>query len=125
MAGKPAKRPVAKTTVAAKPDRWFTPQKPEYLKLVIGESITGVYLGTQQSSYGPNYRFSTGEGKVVAINGNRVQIDQLMEQVEAANLKGHLLVIERIPDDTSTKGRTVHQYRIGHIPNGCPVCKQG
>jgi len=116
-----AKKPAAAPAVAGKPDRWFIPQKPEFLKLVIGESITGVYLGQQQSQYGPNYRFQI-DGKVKAINGNRVQIDSLMEQVEASGMKGHLLTVERTDDDESSKGRKVHQYRIGHIPAGCPQC---
>lgn len=105
----------------AKPDRWFTPAKPDFIKLEVGEVLTGVYLGRKPSQYGPTYRFQNGE-KVQVLSGNRVSLDNLMDQVDAANMKGHLLTVERMTNQESNAGRTVNQYRVGHISEGCPGC---
>lgn len=113
-----AKEPAKKTT---KPDRWFEPAKPEFIKLEVGETIEGIYIGRQSSQFGPVYRFQNGQ-KMLALSGNRVSIDGIMDQVEAANMKGHFLVVERRNNEQSQRGRTVHQYRVGHIPDGCPQC---
>lgn len=106
---------------SGKPDRWFTPAKPDFIKLEVGEVLTGVYLGRKPSQYGPTYRFQNGE-KVQVLSGNRVSLDNLMDQVDAANMKGHLLTVERTANDESNAGRKVNQYRVGHIPEGCPGC---
>jgi hypothetical protein len=107
-----------------KVDKWFTPSKPEFVKLVVGETVTGVYLGTRPSQYGPTYRFQNGD-KVQVVSGNRAALDNLMDQVNAANMKNHLMTVERLPDDESASGRKVNQYRIGHISEGCPGCNPG
>lgn len=106
---------------AGKPDRWFTPAKPDFVKLEVGETLTGVYLGRKPSNYGPTYRFQNGE-KVQVLSGNRVSLDNLMDQVDAANMKGHLLTVERLNNEESTAGRKVNTYRVGHIPEACPGC---
>jgi hypothetical protein len=91
--------------------------------LEVGEVLTGVYLGRKPSQYGPTYRFQNGD-KVQVLSGNRVSLDNLMDQVDAANLKGHLLTVERMGNDESNSGRKVNQYRVGHISQGCPGCGQ-
>jgi hypothetical protein len=118
QAKKSNKKPQAGT-----PDKWFTPAKPDFIKLEVGEVLTGVYLGRKPSQYGPTYRFQNGD-KVQVLSGNRVSLDNLMDQVDAANLKGHLLTVERMGNDESNSGRKVNQYRVGHISQGCPGCGQ-
>jgi hypothetical protein len=117
MATPPKKTPKA----PAKPDKWFTPRKPDFIKLEVGETITGVYLGRKSSTFGPTYRFKNGE-KIEILSGNRVALDNIMDEVDAGNMRGHLLTVERLNNEESNSGRNVNQYRVGHISQGCPAC---
>jgi hypothetical protein len=111
--------------------KYFSPSKPNFVKLRQGESYEGIYLGMAHSQYGPVYKFKDDKGEIFSIGGNRAQIDQLFTELSASpqgfignDIVGHYLVVERLADTVSKSQRKVAVYRIGHVLSKCPKgCK--
>jgi hypothetical protein len=111
--------------------KYFTPSKPNFVKLRQNESLEGIFLGVGHSQYGPCYKFRDEKGEIFTIGGNRAQIDQLFTELMGSpqgfvgdTIIGHMLVVERLADTESKSKRKVAVYRIGHVIDKCPKgCK--
>lgn len=108
------------------------PPAPTFVKLASGGTLEGVFLGQEETEFGPAYRFRVEDGKggtrQVILGGNRAQLDRLMRD-EIANVAedypdgsplGHYLVLIREEDVVSRQGRNVGQYAVAHDYERCP-----
>jgi hypothetical protein len=83
-------------------------------------------MATVATQFGPGYRFKIGK-EMKILSGNRAQLDALFDDLKMndedfpGGLTGHLLKVSRLRGNLKTKaGRTVGQYEIEHIFDGCP-----
>jgi hypothetical protein len=105
----------------------FRHTKPIFVTLKEGESIAGVFLGIVGTQYGTCYKIKTAEG-IRLLAGNRFQLDQIIDEMRfdseefpSGGLEGHCLEVKRLSESVGLeKGRTVAQYEVSHLIDGCP-----
>lgn len=104
--------------------KWKGVPAPEFISLSPGQMVEGVYMGHSDGQYGPVYRIRLEDGRMVALGGNRVQLDVLMSDFEAEYPgmgKGLWIAIRRLSDQPTKAGRTVGQYQIAVVPEKSKV----
>jgi hypothetical protein len=111
----------------------FRHVKPTFVTLKEGEKITGLFLGEEQSHFGPVYKLKTADGNRL-LAGNRFQLDSLLkdmrndsEEFPSGGLEGHLLEISRLIENVQLEaGTIVAQFEVAHLIDGCPYgCGSG
>jgi len=128
MAEKSAKTTLP-ATLPARPDlvQWKKASKPNFMKLIEGEQVEGIFLGCGTSQFGVCYRFSGEGGVVFTLGGKRAQLDQIFTELMGNpegfigdTIIGHRLAIRRLSNVLSKTGRKVGVFEVGHVVENCP-----
>ena len=92
-----------------------TSDDAEVLKLEIGESIEGVLLEKKPSdTFGFVYKIKTKERELPQIVCGTTILNRKMEGKEA----GVEVLIERVKDVKTSKGRWLHDFKVYHMDDG-------
>lgn len=118
-------RPPAARPPAAPKSKSYTHKKPNYVSLKEGEILEGIFITQQQGRFGSQYAFKVGQ-EIKVLSGNRFQLDAIFMEMQLdgdafpSGLAGHLLRVSRGQTVKIEGGKTVGQYSIEHIFEGCP-----
>lgn len=109
---------------------WHGAGRPNFVTLAIGEAVSGTFVGTVKTNFGIGYRFRGEDGVFFTMGGNRVQLDQVFQDLMGApvgfignTIIGHSIAVRRLDDVESSNGNFVAQFEIGHLDPCAKGCR--